>query len=103
MLYERVGFRPLAGAEQGHLPGSGGETVNLQVDRDSLPPAIRERVDRNLAWMGLELDDDANAAGGPLIGTPASRVEVHVIPTDEELMIARHTLAALRRTNEGAA
>ena len=66
-------------------------------------PAIRERVCRNLAWMGLELDEAANAAGGPLISTAGSRVEARVIPTDEELMIARHSLATLRKADEGAA
>ena len=66
-------------------------------------PVIRERVCRNLAWMGLELDEAANAAGGPLISTAGSRVEARVIPTDEELMIARHSLATLRKTDEGAA
>ncbi|HMR33700.1 MAG TPA: acetate/propionate family kinase [Geminicoccaceae bacterium] len=65
-------------------------------------PAIRERVCRNLAWMGLELDEAANAAGGPLISTAGSRVEARIIPTDEELMIARHSLATLRKA-EGAA
>ena len=65
-------------------------------------PAIRERVCRGLAWIGLELDAAANAAGGPLISTDHSRVEARVIPTDEELMIARHSLAALRRATGGA-
>ncbi len=64
-------------------------------------PAIRERVCRNLAWLGLELDEAANAAGGALISTPGSRIEARVIPTDEELMIARHSLAALRRAVDG--
>ena len=41
--------------------------------------------------------EQANRAGGPRISTAASRVAVYAIPTDEELMIARHTLAVLRR------
>jgi acetate kinase len=53
--------------------------------------AIRERVCRNAAWLGVECDPIANAAGGPGISTPASRVPAWVIPTNEELMIARHT------------
>lgn len=57
--------------------------------------SIRERVCRGLAWIGLELDAEANAAGGPRISAPGSRVAAYVIPTDEEGMIARHTLAAL--------
>jgi acetate kinase len=52
---------------------------------------IRERVCRNAAWLGVECDSIANAAGGPGISTPASRVPAWVIPTNEELMIARHT------------
>lgn len=56
-------------------------------------PAIRAAVAERLAWLGAVLDDAANEAGGPLISTPASRVALYVIPTDEELMIARHTLA----------
>jgi len=53
--------------------------------------AIRERVCRDAAWLGVELDVAANAAGGPRISTPQSRVSAWVIPTNEELMIARHT------------
>jgi acetate kinase len=53
--------------------------------------AIRERVVRDAAWLGAELDDAANQAGGPLISRPSSKVSVWVIPTNEELMIARHT------------
>ncbi|MBZ5489897.1 MAG: acetate/propionate family kinase [Acidobacteriia bacterium] len=52
---------------------------------------IRERVCRNAAWLGVECDSIANAAGGPGISTPASRVPAWVISTNEELMIARHT------------
>jgi acetate kinase len=52
---------------------------------------IRERACREAAWLGVELDPAANAAGGPRICTPASRVSAWVIPTNEELMIARHT------------
>jgi acetate kinase len=54
-------------------------------------PPIRERVCRNAAWLGVELDRDANAAGGPRISAPSSRTSAWVIPTNEELMIARHT------------
>jgi acetate kinase len=53
--------------------------------------AIRERVCRDAAWLGVELDRAANEKGGPRISTPKSRVTAWVIPTNEELMIARHT------------
>ena len=59
-------------------------------------PAIREAVARRLSWLGLELDPDANANGVGRISRQGSQVTCYVIPTDEELMIARHTLHALR-------
>jgi acetate kinase len=59
-------------------------------------PAVRERVMRSLAWLGVEPDAAANAKGGPLISRKKSPVAGYVIATDEELMIARHTLRALR-------
>jgi acetate kinase len=52
---------------------------------------IRARIAGRLAWLGAELDPAANEAGATLISTSASRVALFVIPTDEELMIARHT------------
>jgi acetate kinase len=55
-------------------------------------PLVRERVCRQAAWLGLELDQAANEAGGPCISRAGSRVSAWVIPTNEELMIARHTL-----------
>jgi acetate kinase len=54
-------------------------------------PAIREAVIRQLGWLGIELDDDANARGEICISTRRSRIRCYVVPTDEELMIARHT------------
>jgi acetate kinase len=53
--------------------------------------AIRERVCRDAGWLGLTLDAAANATGGPRISASGSRVGAWVIPTNEELMIARHT------------
>jgi acetate kinase len=58
---------------------------------------IRRRVCEKAAWLGIEFDQAANAKGGPRISADGSRVAVYAIPTDEELMIARHTLAVLRR------
>ena len=52
---------------------------------------IRERVCRDAAWLGVEFNPAASAAGGPRISAPASRVSAWAIPTNEELMIARHT------------
>jgi acetate kinase len=56
---------------------------------------IRERVCRDARWLGVELDPTANAGGGPCLSTPPSKVSAWVIPTNEELMIARHTRAAI--------
>jgi acetate kinase len=53
--------------------------------------AIRARVCRDASWLGSELDEEANARGGPCISRPGSRVSAWVIPTNEELMIAMHT------------
>jgi acetate kinase len=58
-------------------------------------PEIREKVCARAGWLGIALDRAANRAGGPRISTAASKVAVFAIPTDEEQMIARHTLAAL--------
>jgi acetate kinase len=55
--------------------------------------AVREAVVRRAKWLGAELDAAANLKGGPLVTTASSRIPVWVIPTNEELMIARHTRA----------
>jgi acetate kinase len=52
---------------------------------------LRERVCHEADWRGVELDETANAAGSPCISLPASRAKAFVIPTNEALMIARHT------------
>jgi acetate kinase len=52
---------------------------------------IRRRIVRASAWLGIELDENANAQGGPRISTAASEVSAWVIPTNEEQMIARQT------------
>jgi acetate kinase len=59
-------------------------------------PAIRAAVAQRLAWLGLELDPVANEKGETRISRKGSRIACYVIPTDEELMIARHTLRVLR-------
>ncbi|MGH7790606.1 MAG: acetate/propionate family kinase [Candidatus Binatia bacterium] len=52
---------------------------------------IRARVCRDAAWLGIELDEAANQQAGPRISSAASRASAWVVPTDENLMIARHT------------
>jgi acetate kinase len=57
---------------------------------------VRERVCRRLAWLGLTFDAEANATNGPRISAADSRLTAYVLPTNEELMIARHTVGVLR-------
>ncbi len=59
---------------------------------------VRERICRGLGWLGLEIDDAANRVHGPRISRAGSAVSAWVIPTNEELMIARHTLHVIGRT-----
>ena len=59
-------------------------------------PAVRKAVLQRIAWLGFELDEAANEANRTTISKPASRLLALVIPTNEELMIARHTLRLLR-------
>ena len=53
---------------------------------------VRERVLEGMEWIGVEMDRMANRASSEVISSDRSRVRVFVIPTDEEAMIARHTL-----------
>jgi acetate kinase len=66
-------------------------------------PSIRTAVAARLAWLGLDLDEEANFAGRTLISSPSSPIPCYVIPTNEELMIARHTLRLLYGRPRGAA
>jgi acetate kinase len=56
---------------------------------------IRKRICEASSWLGIEVDDEANARHGPRISSAASTVSAWTIPTNEELMIARHTAALL--------
>jgi acetate kinase len=57
--------------------------------------SIREKVSQDAAWTGLAFDRPANELGGPRISSADSRVSAWVVPTNEELMIARHTQALI--------
>ncbi|MBB3410824.1 acetate kinase [Rhizobium sp. BK316] len=59
-------------------------------------PQIRSAVIRHLGWLGLTVDEKANAANGFTITTPSSRITAHVIATDEEQIIAQEALSILR-------
>jgi len=58
-------------------------------------PEIRKRICEACSWLGLKLDPEANLGKGPRVSSSRSKVSVWVIPTNEELMIARHTGALL--------
>ncbi|MBC7907145.1 MAG: acetate/propionate family kinase [Rhodospirillaceae bacterium] len=63
---------------------------------------VREKVCQAAAWLGVDLDTAANAKNGPVISTAASKVPVFVIPTDEEMMIAKHTRSVLGKLSQAA-
>ena len=56
---------------------------------------MRARIVTRLAWLGAVLDPAANASHASAISSRESRIPIYVMPTDEELMIARHTFALL--------
>lgn len=67
-------------------------------------PTMRARIAARLAWLSATLDPAANDKGDMQISRPDSRVPIFVVPTNEELMIARHTLSLLsNRQLRGAA
>jgi acetate kinase len=79
------------GSLAGALGGIDGLVFTAGIGENS--PDIRARVCARAEWLGVQLDPAANLAGGPCISTRGSRVSAWVIPTDEERMIAEHTLA----------
>jgi len=77
------------GAMVAVLGGIDGLVFTAGIGENS--PEIRRLICKSSAWLGLELDADANAHRGPRISTAKSKVSTWVIPTNEEIMIARHT------------
>ena len=75
----------------GALGGLDGIVFTAGVGENAAP--IRAAICAACAWLGVELDTVANHARGPRITMPGSRVAAYVIPTDENLMIARQTRA----------
>lgn len=80
-----------AGAYAAVLGGLDSFVFTAGIGEHSVP--VRAALCNKLAWLGVKLDKQANAAGGPRISASDSDVSVWVIPTNEELMIAQHTLA----------
>ncbi len=60
-------------------------------------PSIRARIAEKLSWLGAQIDPVANAARKSVISTGESRIKLYLIPTDEELAIARHTISLLAK------
>ncbi len=77
------------GALTAVLGGLDGLVFTAGIGENS--PEIRQRICDACAWLGVELNESANRKRGPEISTSQSRISVWVIPTNEELMIARHT------------
>jgi len=86
----------LAGSLVAAMGGIDGFVFTAGIGENA--PDIRQAVATRLSWFGLELDATANDKGERRISSAQARVPCYVIPTDEELMIARHTLATLRQT-----
>jgi acetate kinase len=81
------------GALTAVLGGIDGLVFTAGIGENS--PEIRKRICESSAWLGIELDATANTKPLTNISTPRSKPSVWVIPTNEELMIARHTGALL--------
>ncbi|TPE61736.1 acetate/propionate family kinase [Sandaracinobacter neustonicus] len=84
-----------SGALIASLGGLDGIVFTAGIGENS--PEIRSLICARLSFLGIELDEAANRANAAVISTPASRIAVRVIPTDEERMIALHTDALLTR------
>jgi len=87
----RIGL--YAGMLAAALGGLDGFVFTAGIGENST--TIRARVAEKLAWLGISFDAAANEAGKPRISHAQSSVAVYVVPTDEELMIARHTVSLL--------
>ncbi|MGE8634396.1 MAG: acetate kinase, partial [Achromobacter piechaudii] len=60
-------------------------------------PQIRQMIVDHWGWLGIKLDPERNAHHGPRISSEDSRIGVYVVRTNEELIIAQHTLALVRQ------
>jgi len=92
----RVGLN--AGMLAAALGGVDGFVFTAGIGENS--PSMRARIATHLRWLGVELDLAANNGPATLISRPGSRLAVYVVPTDEELMIARHTAEILLAQQE---
>ncbi len=88
-----------AGALAVSMGGIDGMVFTAGIGEHSAP--IRARVLERLGWFGFQLDETANAQGKTRITTAGSRLSAYVIPTNEELVIARETIALLSKQRPG--
>ena len=84
-----TGLREI-GALTSSLGGLDGLVFTVGIGEHA--PEIRARACARLGWLAVALDGEVNQRNATLISTPDSGVVLHVIPTDEEAMIVRHTL-----------
>jgi len=84
-----------AGMLAAALQGVDGLVFTAGVGENSA--RVRGAIAKKLAWLGVSVDAGANTKHAQLISIPESRVAVYVLPTDEELMIARHTLSLVSK------
>lgn len=91
----RVGLQ--AGQLAAALGGVDGFVFTAGIGENS--PGLRARIAEKLAWLGGTLDPAANATGSTLISRREGRLAIYIVPTDEELMMARHTVALLSMRN----
>ena len=82
-----------AGTLAAALQGLDGLVFTAGIGENSV--GIRTRISKRLEWLGVSLDPVGNARHGPLISRADSKIPVYVVPTDEERMIAQHTLSLL--------
>ncbi len=87
----RIGLN--AGALAAALGGLDAFVFTAGIGENS--PVMRARIARKLQWLGASLDPARNEAGDPVISSGSSKIPIFVVPTDEELMIARHTLTLI--------
>jgi acetate kinase len=76
------------------LEGLDGLIFTAGIGENAAP--IREMICQRAAWLGAKIDADKNAKNAATIHHPESKLAIHIIPTNEELMIAQHTARLLR-------
>jgi acetate kinase len=89
----RVGLH--AGMLAAAMGGLDGFVFTAGIGENS--PTMRARIAQRLGWLGIKLDAQSNRERKALISAQESLIPVYVVPTNEELMIARHTLEALSK------